>query len=209
MVKILVVDDHKIVMKGIEQILAKTSDLRVTGEVSTGAEAVEKVSSAEFDLVLLDISLPDRNGLEVLKSIRAKKPKLPVLMISMHPEEQYAIRAIRAGAAGYINKGSAHEELVPAVRRVVMGKRYISPILAERLVEIGAGGERLPHESLSDQEFLVLRGIVSGKRINDIAKELVLSPKTVSTYKARILRKMNMKSSADLVKYAMENSLTE
>jgi DNA-binding NarL/FixJ family response regulator len=208
MIRALVIDDHRIVLRGIEQILLRTPDIRIAGDGSTGKEALERAGKEEFDVVLLDISLPDRNGLEVLKILKERHPKLPVLVLSMHPEEQYAVRALKAGAAGYLTKESAHAELVEAIRRVVRGRKYVSAALAERLaVEISPGGEGPPHSLLSDREYQVMILVGEGRKINDIAAALRLSPKTVTTYKARLLQKMGLEGTADLVRYMVEHDI--
>lgn len=209
-IRTLVVDDHRIVLRGIEEILLKTLDIRATGSASTAREALERVSREEYDVVLLDISLPDRNGLELLRLIKERRPRLPVLVLSMYPEEQYAMRALRAGAAGYLTKESALEELIDAIRRVAAGRKYVGPFLAERLaVELESGAKRPPHESLSDREYQVMRMIGAGKRNNRIAEELHVSPKTVATYKSRIFQKLGVDSAAEVVRYLLEHGLSD
>ena len=180
------------------------------GEARSGAEALALVREQDWDIVVLDISMPGRNGLEALKELRQVRPRTPVLILTTHPEEQYAIRVFRAGAAGYMTKESAPEHLVEAVRRVTAGGRYISPSLAELLAaSVGGDAEKPPHESLSDREYQVLCMIASGKTVGQIARELSLSDKTISTYRARILEKMGMKTNADLTHYAISNRLTQ
>lgn len=209
-IRALVVDDHRIVLRGIEEILLKTPDIRAAGNASTGREALERVAREEYDIVLLDISLPDRNGLEVLRLIKERKPRLPVLILSMHPEEQYALRALRAGASGYLTKESALEELIDAIRRVAQGRKYVGASLAEKLAFVlESDGVRPPHESLSDREYQVMRMIGAGKRNNRIAEELFVSPKTVTTYKSRIFQKLGVDSSAEIVRYLLEHGLTD
>jgi two-component system invasion response regulator UvrY len=209
LIRALVVDDHRIVMRGIEQILLRTPDIRVTGDAASGREAIERAGSEEFDIVLLDISLPDRNGLDVLKILKERKPRLPVLILSMHPEEQYALRALKAGASGYLTKESAQEELIEAIRRISRGRKYVSASLAERLaMELSPGSEGPPHERLSDREYQVMLLIGAGKKINDIAAALFLSPKTITTYKSRVLQKMGMEGTADVVRYLVEHGIT-
>lgn len=209
-IRALVVDDHRIVLRGIEEILLKTPDIRVKGDASTGQEALERIAHDEFDIVLLDISLPDRNGLEVLRLIKERKPYLPVLILSMHPEEQYAIRALRAGAAGYLTKESALEELIDAIRRVAQGRKYISTALGEKLAfELESGTPRPLHEQLSDREYQVMRMIGAGKRNHEIAAKLFVSPKTVTTYKSRIFQKTGMRTVAEIVRYILENGLSD
>jgi two-component system, NarL family, invasion response regulator UvrY len=208
LIRVLIADDHRIVLRGIEEILLKTPDIRVLGEAHTGRETLERIAREEFDLLLLDISLPDRNGLEVLKLIKERSPRLPVLVLSMHPEEQYAVRALKAGASGYITKESAHEELIEAIRRIARGRRYVSAALAEKIAFlISPEGGGAPHERLSDREFEVMLQIGAGKKINEIAGVLFLSPKTVTTYKSRIFQKMGLRTTADVVRYLIENGL--
>jgi DNA-binding NarL/FixJ family response regulator len=208
LIKILIADDHAIVRKGLKQILSETSDLVVTGEAGDGHEAINKVYENDYDVVLLDISMPGRGGLEVLTEIKKKKPDLPVLILSMHHEEQYAVRALRTGAAGYLTKESAPEELIKAIRKVSRGRKYVTASLAERLVSaIKIDVEKPPHEPLSNREFQVLCMIGSGKTVKQISEELSLSVKTISTYRCRILNKMNMKNNAELTYYAIQNRL--
>ena len=210
MIKILIADDHGIIRKGIKQILSRTSDIEVTAEASTGQEALEKIWTSHFDLVILDISLPGRNGLEILKQIKSQKPKLPVLILSMYPEEQYAVRALRAVASGYLTKESDKNELVEAIRRIAEGKKYITPSLAEKLAsELEPSNDKALHERLSDREYHILCLIAKGKSSNEIAEELALSVKTVSTHRARVLEKMGMKSNAELTYYAVQSKLVE
>jgi DNA-binding NarL/FixJ family response regulator len=201
-------DDHAIVRKGLRQILNEGSAPCQIDEASSGQEVMKKVYDGAFDILVLDISLPDRNGLELVREIKSVKPKLPILMLSVHPEEQYAIRALKAGVAGYLNKESAPEQLVQAIERIVAGGRYISPTLAETLAaNVGGEGEGAPHEMLSDREFTVLLRIGAGKSVSEIADELGLSVKTVSTYRARILEKMNLNSNAELIRYVIDHKL--
>lgn len=210
MIKVLIVDDHPVVRLGLKQILAEEPDMEAAVEAKSAAELMEHVRREEWDVVVLDITLPDRSGLEAFKDIKALRPKLPVLFLSMHPEDQYAVRALKAGAAGYLNKESAAEELVNAVRKVVGGGRYVSPSLAEKLaVAVGTDYQRPLHEILSDREFEVMCMIASGKTLKDIADALSLSVKTISTYRARVLDKMNMASNAELTYYAVKNDLIE
>jgi DNA-binding NarL/FixJ family response regulator len=210
MIKILIADDHGIIRKGIKQIHSRTSDIEVTAEASTGQEALEKIWTSHFDLVILDISLPGRNGLEILKQIKSQKPKLPVLILSMYPEEQYAVRVLRAGASGYLTKESDKNELVEAIRRIAEGKKYITPSLAEKLAsELEPSNDKALHERLSDREYHILCLIAKGKSSNEIAEELALSVKTVSTHRARVLEKMGMKSNAELTYYAVQSKLVE
>jgi two-component system invasion response regulator UvrY len=182
----------------------------VAGEATNGQEALDKVRAEAWDVVVLDISMPDRSGLDILKQLRSERPKLPVLVLSMYSEDQYAVRVLKAGACGYLTKDSAPDELVKAIRKVVSGGRYVSAFLAERLAfEIGADSSKLPHEALSDREFQVLRLIAAGKSVKEIAAELSLSVKTVSTYRARLLQKMNLTTNAELIHYAIQNHLID
>src|SRR6185503_592819 len=208
--KILIADDHAVVRRGLKQILA--DDLRDAsfGEANTGQEALDKVWKDRWDAVILDVTMPGRSGLEVLKEIKRSRPKLPVLILSMHPEDQFAVRMLKGGAAGYLTKESAGEELVGAIKKVVAGGRYISPSLAERMASyLDIDVQKAPHERLSDREFLILRMIASGKQVGQIARELSLSVQTISTYRARILEKMRMKNNAEITRYAIERNLVD
>ena len=208
--RILIVDDHPIVRQGLKQTLADAAEIGEIVEAATPQEALDLVRGCEWDAVILDIGLPGRGGLEVLKDIKREAPKLPVLILSMHSEDQYAVRAVRAGAAGYLTKGAAPESLIDAVRKVASGGRYISAELAERLAtELTVGAERPLHASLSDREFEVLRSIAAGQTVGDIAGRLSLSVKTVSTYRARILEKMHLKNNAELMHYVLTNHLLD
>ncbi|MCM2356764.1 MAG: response regulator transcription factor [Geobacteraceae bacterium] len=208
MKKILIADDHAIFREGLKQIIAKTVGMVVAGEAVNGQEVLREVRENDYDMVILDISMPGRSGLDVLAEIKSLKPKLPVLILSMHPEEQYAVRALRTGAAGYVTKGSPPQELVEALEKVAFGKKYVSPSLAETLASnLGHPGQELPHMELSNREYQVLCLIASGKPVGKIAAELSLSVKTISTYRAHILRKMNMKNNAELTRYAIQNQL--
>lgn len=207
-IRVLIADDHAIVRQGLRQILADTPDLLLAGEAENGAEMLRQVREGHWDVLLLDINMPFKNGIDTLKKIREEYPNLPVLILSMHPEEQYALRLLRAGAAGYMNKESAPEELVNAIRRVAQGKKYVSPAVAELLAEdIGNDAQEVPHAQLSDREFQVLLAISSGMALSEIAVSMALSVKTVSTYRTRIMEKMHMKSNADLIHYAIKNGL--
>ncbi len=209
MIKILIVDDHAVVRRGLKQILAEEPDM-VFGEARDAREALKNVNEKDWDIVILDITLPDRNGLDVLGELKRVRPKLPVLVLSVHPEEQYAIRALRAGAAGYINKMSASEEIVKAVRKVIKGGKYINQSLAEKLATaLEAGFEKPLHETLSDREYQVMCMIASGKTAKEVAKELYLSVRTIRTHRVRILEKMKMKSNAELIHYAIKNRLID
>ena len=209
-IRVLIADDHAIVRQGLRQILSDTADLTVAGEAENGVQAVQLVRSGEWDVVLMDVSMPDRNGIDALKLIKKEYPRLPVLILSMYPEEQYAIRALKAGAAGYLTKQSAPELLVTAIRQVASGKKYVSPSLAEELANaIGEDSERPPHEKLSDREYQTLCMIASGKTPTEIAEALNLSVKTVSVYRARLLEKMNLRNNAELTHYGLKHGLAE
>jgi len=208
MVKILIIDDHEIVRDGLKNILNEQPDSNTFGEAGTAVEALRLVAEQDWDVVVLDISLGGRSGLEVLKDLKQIHPRLPVLILSMHSEEQYARRAFKAGAAGYITKDSPRAELVKAISKVAEGGRYVSHALAEELViDLERGSDRPPHETLSDREFEVMRLIASGKTVGEIAELLSLSDKTISTYRARILEKMRMKTNAELTHYGIQNKL--
>lgn len=208
LIRVIIVDDHIVVRKGLAQILEETEDIIVTDEASSGDELLQKIQNFKYDVVLLDISMPGKDGLMTLKEIKNVKPDLPVLIFTVFPEEQYAIRVLKAGAAGYINKQSEPEEIISAIRRIAQGKKYISPSLADLLAtSISTENKSLPHDVLSDREFQVLCFIAMGKTISDIARELNLSVNTVSTYRIRILEKMKMKTNAEITHYAIKNSL--
>jgi two-component system invasion response regulator UvrY len=210
MLKILIADDHPVVRQGLKQIIAETADIVVSGEAVDGLEAINKVRAGDYDVVLLDISMPVKNGIDVLAQLKYERPKLPVLMLSMHPEEQYAVQALRAGASGYLTKDSAPEELVGAIRKVSTGGKYVGASLAEKLASIVQKGcPELPHQTLSERELDVMRLIASGKTVSEIARELSLSVKTISTYRSRILKKMQMKNNAQLTRYAINNRLID
>jgi two-component system invasion response regulator UvrY len=206
--KILITDDHAVVRQGLKQILAEEFTKAQFGEATNAQEALERIWKENWDVVVLDITMPGRGGLEVLKEIKKSRPKLPVLMLSMHPEDQFAVRLLKIGASGYMTKESAPNELVGAVKKVIAGGRYVSPALAEKMASyLAIDVQTPPHERLSDREFLVLRLIASGKTPTAIAKELGLSVKTISTYRMRILEKMSMSNNAELTHYAIQNQL--
>jgi DNA-binding NarL/FixJ family response regulator len=207
--KVLIADDHAIVRCGLRHILAEEFSRLEVGEARNAQEALRLARERAWDIIVLDISMPGRSGVEVLKELKQVCPQTPVLILTGHPEEQYAIRVLRAGAAGYMNKETAPDHLIAAVRKVRGGGRYISPALAELLVvSLGGDSARMPHEDLSDREYQVLCMIASGKTVGGIADELALSVKTISTYRARVLEKMGMKTSAELTHYAIRNNLT-
>ncbi len=210
MIKILVVDDHTIVRDGVKRILVDTPDMVVADEASNGEEVINKVGNNHYDLVLLDISLPGRDGLDVLKQLKCTNPGIPVLILSMYPEEHYAVRSLRAGASGYLTKQSSSDELIGAIRKVAQGRRYITPSLAEKLAfELGVDARKLPHEKLSDREYQLMCMFGSGKTLKEIAETLSLSIRTISTHRAHILKKMEMKNNAQLTYYAIKNGLVE
>lgn len=208
MLKILLADDHAVVRHGVKQILADAFTQVTFGEAQNAQELLELVRSDRWNIVVLDLAMPGGNGLEMLKEIKYNHQMLPVLVLSMYPEDQYAVRTIRAGAAGYLNKESAPEELVQAVRKILHGGEYISPSVADELVQYARSeGDQPPHNLLSDREYQVLCMIASGKEIKEISAELGLSAKTISTYRARLLVKMNMRTNAELTVYAIQNNL--
>jgi two-component system, NarL family, invasion response regulator UvrY len=206
--KILIADDHAIFREGLKQVIARAMELAVADEVESGSEALRKVQNNDYDLLILDISMPGRNGLDVLADIKRLKPKLPVLVLSMHPEEQYAQRAFKAGASGYLTKGSPASELVIALQKVTQGKRYVSASLAEALAgDLAKESVRPAHLELSIREYQVMCLIAAGNKPRQIAEDLALSVKTVGTYRARILLKMNMNNNAELIRFVLENGL--
>jgi two-component system, NarL family, invasion response regulator UvrY len=208
MIKIMIVDDHPIVRSGLKNIISDESDMKIVCESSTGQQAVDLVKKNELDLVILDISLPDINGFEVLDKLRKLFPDLPVLMLSIMSEDLYSSKALKAGAAGFINKEAAPEELIIAIRKIISGGHYISPAFAERMaLDFKGSLHKLPHERLSSREFQIMTYIASGKGLGEIATDLFLSTKTISTYRTRILEKMNVKNNADLVRYCINEGL--
>jgi two-component system invasion response regulator UvrY len=208
MIKLLVADDHPIVRRGIRQALSETDDIVVADEAGNCAEILEKLRQNRFDVVLLDLSMPGRGGIEVLKQIRGMKLRVAVLVLSIFPEEQYALRALRAGASGYVMKSCEAEVLVRAIRKVAAGGTFVSEAMVEKLLGgLGKDVEKAPHELLSDREYEVFRRIAKGESVRDIAESMALSIKTVSTYRGRILKKMGLRSNAELIHYAVENKL--
>lgn len=209
-IRVLIADDHAIIRHGLKQILSDTDDLEVVAEADGGVRALQMLRGGQYDVVLMDVSMPDRNGIDTLKLVKKEFPKLPVLILSMHPEEQYAVRALRAGAAGYLSKQGAPEQLVTAIRQVAAGKKYVSAAVAEELANaIGEDSERPPHEKLSDREYQTLCMIASGKTLTQIAEQLNLSVKTVSVYRARLLEKMKLRNNAELTHYGLKHGLVE
>ena len=210
MINVLIADDHALIRKGLKQLLDDTDDMRVIGEAENGMQAIRMVEETAYDVVLLDISMPDKHGVEVLKQIKINRPQLPVLMLSMHPEEQYALRSMKAGAAGYLNKQSAPLQLVTAIRQVASGKKYISTELAEQLANgLSQGYQELLHQTLSNREYQTLCLMASGKKLSEMADIMSLSPKTVSVYRSRLLEKMKLKNNAEAIHYAISNHLIE
>ena len=210
MIKLMVADDHPVVREGLKKMFEKSSNIEVTGEARNGQEVLNKVKNNEYDMILLDISMPGRNWIEVLKELREQKPDLPVLIISMHKEEEYIVRALKAGAAGYLTKESLPGELITAVKKIHQGGKYITISIAEKLAfHLDKNIEKPLHQTLSDREYQVLILIAKGKSTKEIAEELYLSCNTISTYRTRILEKMEMKNTAELIHYAFKNGLVE
>ena len=210
MIKILIADDHLIVREGIKRIIDDSADMNVVAEASNGMEALELVWNNKYDLILLDISMPGQNGLQTLKEIKKHDKDLPVLMLSMHAEQQYAMRAIKAGASGYMTKDTASNQLVKAIRKINDGRKYISPEVADLLAtDLYHEYDKEPHEYLSDREFEVLKMIAKGNSIKIIAKNLSISPKTVSTYRSRILEKLDLETNSDIIHYAIDYKLED
>ena len=210
MIKILVVDDHALIRKGLKQLLEDRSDMRVTGEAETGIQAINMASKHHYDLVLLDIALPDKHGIDVLKQLKSEQPGIKIIVLSMYPEDQYGVRVLKAGAVGYINKQSAPEKLVGAIQQVISGKKYISATIAEQLLSNLIGeSQELMHQSLSNREYQTLCLMASGKSLTEISEIMLLSPKTVSVYRARMLEKMNFKNNAEAVHYAIAHNLVD
>ncbi len=210
MIRILIADDHAIVRQGLKQILEQSSEMKIVAVHANGADALRWIRANDCDVALLDIAMPGMNGIDLLKQLHEEKPKLPVLILSIYPEDQYAVRLIKAGAAGYLTKESAPEVVAEAVRRAAAGKKYISQAVAEMLAnEFGAPEGKLPHETLSDREFQIFLLLASAKTVSEIADTLALSVKTVSTYRTRILEKMQLRNNAELMRYAVEKRLME
>lgn len=210
MINVMIADDHAIVRQGLKQILSETDDIKVTGEAETGFQAIKIARQQDFDVMLLDISLPDRNGIEILKQIKKDKSGLAVLMLSMHNEHEFAIRALKAGASGYLNKQSAPAQLVIAIRQVAGGHKYVSPAVAQELANIiNSDVEKPLHSKLSDREYQTLCFIAAGKTLSEISTEMFLSPKTVSVYRARLLEKLKLTNNSELIRYAIKNKLVE
>lgn len=208
MINILVVDDHALIRKGLKMLLEESTNLYVMGEAENGTQAIQLARDQHFDLVLLDISLPDKHGMEVLKQLRIEQPLIKVIMLSMYPEDQYGVRALKAGAMGYINKQSAPGKLVGAIQQVISGKKFISPILAEQLLDNLIGeSQDLLHQTLSNREYQTLCQMASGHSLTEIAENMMLSPKTVSVYRARMLEKMGFKNNAEAIHYAISHHL--
>lgn len=208
MIKVLIADDHPIVRRGMRQILSEVPDMQVAGEAVNAQETLEQVRAGGWHVLVLDITMPDRTGFDILKELKHEQPNLPVLVLTIHAEEQLAVRVLRAGASGYLNKENAPDELVKAIRKVVSGGKYISRGLAESLaIGLDTDSAQPPHEALSDREFQVMQLMASGKTLAEIAEELSLSTKTVSTYRTRLLEKMNFKTNAEIIRYAIENGL--
>ena len=208
MIKILIADDHSIVREGLKQIVAESPEMAVRGEAVNGQQVLELVHKTNYDLILLDIAMPGRGGIDTLKQLKIEKPEIPVLILSMYPEDQYAVRAIKAGASGYLTKESAPEELIGAIKKVAQGGKYVSTDLAEQLVEnLGKNAEKMDHTTLSDREYQVMIMIASGKTVKEVADELSLSVKTISTNRTRALKKMGMKNNAEFAYYAIKQGL--
>lgn len=210
MLKILIADDHAVVRQGLRQILGEIPELSVVGEAANGEDTLSRMRAEPWDVLVLDMSMPGRGGLDVLKDVHRERPETRVLVLSMHPEDQFAVRMLKAGASGYLTKETATDELVKAVRKVMTGGKYISATLAEKLAfDVDGNSDKPRHEKLSDREFQVMRRLAAGKTVQEIANELMLSPKTISTYRARVLEKLELKSNAELIHYAIGNKLVE
>jgi DNA-binding NarL/FixJ family response regulator len=210
MMRLLIADDHPIVREGLKRIIAECADMTVTAEAGDSNEVLEYSKTYPTDVILLDVSMPGIGFLETLHRLKINRPDIPVLVLSVHPEDHFALRALNAGAAGYLTKHHTPDELVDAIRHVYQGKKYVTPSLAEKLAtEFGSDSTKPPHEALSDREYDVLCRLATGETISDIATALMLSPKTISTYRARILEKMRLTNNADLVRYALDHALVD
>ena len=209
MIKILIADDHMLIREGLKKVLNTAPEIVISAEANNASEVMEALQKEIPDVVVLDISLPGKSGLDLLSEIKASHPKLPVLMLSMHPEERYAVRALKAGAAGYVTKETAADQLIPAIRKVVQGRKHISQTLSEKLALNLENHSDKPHELLSDREFQVFQLLVVGETVRQISEKLSLSMSTVNTYRTRILQKMNMDSDAQLIHYAIRSGITE
>jgi len=209
-IRVLLADDHAIVRAGLKEILADTGDIEVAAEATNGQDVMAQIRARDFDVAVLDMSMPGRSGIELIKQVKDEKPKLRILILTMHSEEQYAVRALKAGASGFLTKEAAADQLVAAIRKIAGGGAYVSPETAERLVlDAAPRAESAPHTLLSDREFQVLQMIAGGKTVSEIAKRLSLSVKTVSTHKTRILHKMGLANQAELIRYALEHKLLD
>jgi two-component system, NarL family, invasion response regulator UvrY len=206
--RVLIVDDHPIFLAGVKETLAREEDVKLVGEASNGHNALELARKRPWDVIVLDITMPEKGGVDVLQELRREQPKLPILILSTHPEDQMALRLLRLGASGYLTKDKAPDVLLTAVRKIVGGGKYISESLAEKVV-VGLGAEKVLHETLSNREYEVMRMIALGKSMRDIGKDLFISVRTVSTYRARILAKLQIKTNTDLIRYALQNKLIE
>ncbi len=210
MIKIFIADDHPLIRKGIKEIFEEEIDIKVIGDAAYPHEVLEGLKKLEPDVLITDLSMPGRSGLDLISDIKQLFPKLPVLVLTMHPEDRFAVRALKAGAFGYLTKDAKPEEIIKAVRQVVTGRKYITPSLAEMLAtEIDRDITKMPHELLSDREFQIMQLVASGKKVSEIAEKLSISIRTVNTYRARVMNKMNMKTNADLTLYAVENNLID
>ncbi len=210
MIKVLITDDHPVVRQGIRQILSEYADIEVVDEAGQGSELLDQVMNNDYDVVLLDISMPGKSGLELLKDLKVLRPELAVLILSVHPEAQYAIRALKSGASGYLPKSTLPDELIKAIRKVAVGKKYITPSLAEIIAtDFDQTDEKPVYQNLSDREFEVLCQLASGKSLKEIGEELSLSAKTISTYRERILDKLGLKSTAEIIRFAIQEGLVD
>ncbi len=208
MIQVLIADDHPVVRRGLKEILAGASDIEVKGEASNGKEVIDRIREVEFDVILLDIGMPQMDGLEAIGRIKAENPDISILVLSMNPEEVFGMRALKLGASGYLSKDSAPEQLISAIRKVATGRVFVSPLLAESLAnQVSKGTAALPHEHLSNREYQIMIMLAKGKSLKQIAAELALSVKTVSTHRSNILRKMKFENNAQIVTYALQNAL--